>query len=197
MKRRYIVENLLRLLVVLIIIPVIVFYFLTRSRVDYVTKEFYREVKSIYQEGLSVKVQIEEDVPVSLTVPVKDFVDMEKIIPEEIPYSAVVPIKTTVRINQNVSIPIEIPLLGKYMVSVPLDLDVPVDQKVSFSSTIKIDSSLFSSTDEVIYINQNIPISIPIEVKIIPRDLGLGEEVESALMVINNIRFIFFLNKIL
>jgi hypothetical protein len=197
MERRYIIDNLLKVLIILIILPIIVFYFLTRSRVDYVTKELYKKVEAIYQEGVKIKVEIEEEVPITLTIPIKDVVDIEKIIPEEIPYSADVPIKTTVRIDQEVSVPIEIPLLGRYVVNVPLDLDVPIDQKVSFSSTIKIDPSLFNITDEVIYINQNIPISVPIEVEIIPRDLNLEEETRDILTIINNIRYIFFLNKIL
>ena len=107
-----------------------------------------------------------------------------------------VPIRTSVRINQVVRVPVEMPFGGAVMVNVPLDLNVPIEEDIPISTTVAIDPRSLITDDNIIYINQEIPVDIPLDLNISLNGMGLESQFESITAMINTVRLLFLLRSI-
>lgn len=185
-----------RFFLIFIVVFVIIMFIITRSMVDTHTRRIKDDLQGLYQDDINLTVRIDETIPVELTVPLGDLVDLSRLITDEIPIRTTVPVKTTVRIDQTVRVPVDLPLLGRTIVDLPLDLDIPIDEEIPINTTIKIDPSAFQDPDAVIYINQEIPIDFPLELEISIEDLGLKPRFEGVESLIDTLRFMFLLKKL-
>ncbi len=185
-----------KLLLLLVIIFGVVIFLITRSQVNKYTRSLHGDLAGIYQDGITIRLPIDQTIPIELSVPLGDLVDMSSLIPKEIPFSANVPIKTSVRINQTVRVPIDLPLLGRTVVDIPINTVVPIEENIAFDTTIKIDSSAFKNPDTVIYIDQDISFSAPISLNISLEDIGLQSSFQDLTALINTLRFAFLLGRL-
>lgn len=184
------------LLIILLLAYTLTMFFIIRSRVDTYTRQLYDDIAAMYGDEISMVLEVNETIPVDLSIPVSDLVDMSKLIPSDIPFEATIPIDTVVRINQNISVPLDIPLLGSYIVNIPLKTEIPINQEMAISTKIKIDSTAFQLSEDVINIKQDIPISIPLELQIPINELGLSLKTEGFSSLINLARFLLLLKPI-
>ncbi len=179
-----------------IMVIIILIFFTVRSRIDTYTHQFNEDLQNILNEGISVNVTIDRDIPIEIAVPVSDLIDMKQILAEEIPINTTVPIRTSVRINQVIRVPVEVPFGGVLMVNVPLDLNIPIVEDIPISTTVAIDPSTLLSGDNIIYINQEIPVDIPLDLNISLDGMGLESQFESITAMINTVRLLFLLRSI-
>ena len=188
--------NSVKILLVLVVIFGTVIFIITRSQVNKYTRSLHGDLAGIYQEGITIRLPVDQTIPIELSIPINDLVDISSLIPNEIPISANVPIKTSVRINQTVRVPINLPLLGRTVVDIPINTVVPIEENIAFDTTIKIDSSAFKTPDSVINIDQDIAFSAPISLNITLEDLGLQSSFQDLTALINTLRFAFLLGKL-
>ncbi len=185
-----------KILLLVLIIFSLTIYLITRSQVNKYTRSLHGDLAGIYQDGITIRLPIDQTIPIELSVPIGDLVDMSSLIPKEIPFSANVPIKTSVRINQTVRVPIDLPLLGRTVVDIPINTVVPIEESIAFDTTIKIDSSAFKIPDTVVNIDQDIAFSAPISLNISLEDIGLQSSFQDLTALINTLRFAFLLGRL-
>lgn len=185
-----------KLLLLLVIIFGVVIFLIARSQVNKYTRSLHGDLTGIYQDGITLRLPLDQTIPIELSVPISDLVDVSSLIPNEIPFSANVPIKTSVHINQMVRVPIALPLLGKTMVDIPIDTVIPIEENIAFDAIIKVDSSAFKTSDTVIYIDQDIAFSAPISLNISLEDIGLQSSFKDLTALINTLRFAFLLGRL-
>lgn len=188
--------NAAKLLFLLVIIFGVVIFLTARSQVNKYTRSLHGDLAGIYQDGITLRLPLDQTIPIELSVPISDLVDVSSLIPKEIPFSANVPIKTSVHINQTVRVPIALPLLGKTMVDIPIDTVIPIEENIALDATIKVDSSAFKTQDTVIYIDQDIAFSAPISFNISLEDIGLQSSFNDLTALINTLRFAFLLGRL-
>jgi len=174
------VSKAAKILILVVIIFGLTIFFITRDRIDKYTRNLNVDLTNIYRDGITVRLPIDQTIP----------------IPNEIPFSANVPIKTSVRINQTVRVPIDLPLLGRTVVDIPINTVVPIDENIAFDTTIKIDSSAFKTPDTLINIDQDIAFSAPINLNISLEDIGLQSSFQDLTALINTLRFAFLLGRL-
>jgi hypothetical protein len=185
-----------KLLLLLVIIFGLVVFLITRNQVNKYTRSLHGDLAGIYQDGITLRLPLDQTIPIELSVPISDLIDVSNLIPNEIPFSANVPIKTSVHINQTVRVPIAIPLLGKTMVDIPIDTIVPIEENIAIDAIIQVDSSAFKTPDTVIYLDQDISFSAPISVNISLEDIGLQSSFNDLTALINTLRFAFLLGRL-
>jgi hypothetical protein len=190
------VSKAAKILILVVIIFGLTIFFITRDRIDKYTRNLNVDLTNIYRDGITVRLPIDQTIPIELSIPIGDLVDISSLIPNEIPISANVPIKTSVRINQTVRVPINLPLLGRTVVDIPINTVVPIEENIAFDTTIKIDSSAFKTPDSVINIDQDIAFSAPISLNITLEDLGLQSSFQDLTALINTLRFAFLLGRL-
>lgn len=105
---------------------------------------------TIQAGSIKYVVNINEEVPVVLDVPVK--------------FTVMVPIKKTVPINTIVNVPIEFPFIGTRTITVPINTTIPIDLSVAVP------------IDQTVPINATIPVkfAVPIDLKISETAFGEG-----------------------
>lgn len=105
---------------------------------------------TIKDGSIKYVVNIDEEIPVVLDVPVK--------------FTVKVPIQKTVPINTVVNVPIELPLLGTRTIAVPIN------------TSISIDLSVDVPIDHTVPINSKIPVKfeVPIDLQISETAFGEG-----------------------
>jgi len=105
---------------------------------------------TIQAGSIKYVVNINEEVPVVLAVPVK--------------FTVMVPIKKTVPINTVVNVPIEFPFIGTRTITVPINTTIPIDLSVEVP------------IDHTVPINATIPVkfAVPIDLKISETAFGEG-----------------------
>lgn len=181
---------------VVVIFFIILVFVVTRQRVDGFTKKLNEEISAMFNDDIDLTVPINETIPVVIDVPLDDLIDMKEIIPSSIPYETTVPIKTTVHINQTVSVPVEIPMAGTVSVQVPIVADVPVNESVPVSTTVDVDHDSFDTSDQMVHIEEDVEIDMPIVLNVNVADLGIEPRVEGLGSLINTLRFVFLLGPI-
>lgn len=190
------VKKASRYLLVGMLVTIILVFFTVRSRVDTYTRQFNEDMQRMLNEGVSVSVKIDRDIPIDISIPVSDLIDINQIFGDGIPINTTVPIRTSVRINQTVRVPVEMPFGGAVMVNVPLDMNIPIEEDIPISTTVAIDSRSFTSSDNIIHINQEIPVDMPLDLNISPDSMGLESQFESITALINTVRLLFLLRSI-
>lgn len=182
-----------KLLLILLVLFAVIMFFITRSMIDQHTRTIKDDLQLLYSEAIEFEIDINENIPVQFELPAGEFVDLTQVIPDNIPFDAAVPISTTVRINETIIVPIEIPFVGMTNVEVPLDLNVPIEEVISISTDVNINPADLSYPDQVIVIDQEIPINMPFEISLSLEDLGLDTKFRGIESLINTIRLIFLL----
>lgn len=182
-----------QLLLILLMLFAVIMFFMTRSMIDQHTRTIKDDLQLLYIEELEFEVDIDEKIPVQIEVPIGDIVDLTQIIPDNIPIDAAVPISTTVRINETINVPIDIPFVGITNVEVPLDLNVPIEEVILISTDVSINPADLSYPDQVIVIDQEMPINMPFEISLSMEDLGLDDKFRGMESLINTVRFVFLL----
>ncbi len=195
-KKTYILEKGVQLLVIFLSLFVIFGYLSIRARVDDFTRETNLKIEELSSQGIEVGVEIEEDVPVNLSVSLEDLFDAEKIIPSEVSYDTTVPINKNVRIKEDLSIPIDVPAIGRVVVDVPIDTEIQINEEFEFSGTVKIDTSLFEEIGSNIEINEVIPVQASLNINVFPEDEDLSMATKEAEDFINGLRKLFFLRSL-
>ncbi len=195
-KNIYFLEKGVQILTILLCTFIIVGYFASRSRVDDFTKEAYGRIIEITNKGMEVDIDIEENIPVSFSLPLEKLFDMRQVIPDQIPYKTQVPVSMRVPIKEVISIPVEIPVVGRVSLNVPIDFTAQINEKIDFSGEIEIDPSLFKTPDIFIEINEIIPISTSLTISVFPEGSQLKEATAELESAINSLRRLFFLRKI-
>jgi hypothetical protein len=101
---------------------------------------------------------IETTIPIRQTFPINAEVPLDQ--------EFVVPIQTTLPISVVVDVPVQLPLLGTYEVTVPVDTEVPIDLQVviPISQTVPVNTEVTLDTE--------VPIRLTLD------QLGLGDMVE-------------------
>ncbi len=184
------------LLMILLLAYTLTMFFIIRNRVDTYTRQFYDDIAAMYGDEISMVLEINETIPVDLSIPVSELIDMNELMPSDIPFEATIPIDTVVKVDQIISVPLDIPLLGSYIVNIPLKAEIPVNQEMAISTKIKVDSAAFQLSEDVINIKQDIPISIPLALQIPISELGLNLRTEGFTSLINLARFLLLLKPI-
>ncbi len=184
------------LLLLLLIISGIIVFLIARNRIDEQTRRIAGDMENIYHDYLNVQVVLDETVPINFDLPLEDLVGISSIIPSEIPIDTNVPINTTVYIDELIKVPVTLPFGGTVMVDVPINTSVPIRQNIPISTTVEIDPSVFGTSDNIITIDKEIPLNIPMNLKISPADLGLAKEMENLTGLINTLRLVFLLRSI-
>lgn len=182
-----------QLLLILLMLFAVIMFFITRSMIDQHTRTIKDDLQVLYSEEIAFEVNIDENIPVQLEVPIGDLIDLTQVIPDSIPFDAAVPISTTVRINETIIVPVEIPFVGMTNVEVPLNLNVPVEDVISISTDVSINPADISYPDQTIEIEQEIPINMPFEISLSLEDLGLDSKFQGVESLINTVRFVFLL----
>lgn len=172
-----------------------VLFFIARSRVDRHTSQLAAYIQSTYDDGIKVQLLLDETLPIDIEVPLGELVDLESLFPSEIPISVRVPISTSVSINQVINVPVRLPFGGTVNLEVPLDTTVPVEQVIPIDTTIRLDPSAYSSANQIIRIDRDIPVNIPLSLVIYPAELGLEREMDSLTGLLNTLRLIFLLGR--
>ena len=178
------------------LVIIILIFFTVRSRVDTYTRQFNQDLQSMINDGVSVNVIIDRDIPIDISIPVSDLIDMEQIFADEIPINTTVPIRTSVRINQTVRVPVEMPFGGSVMVSIPLDMNIPIEEDIPISTTVAINPRSFMPGDNIIHINQVIPVDMPLDLNISLDSMGLESQFDSITNLLNTVRLLFLLRSI-
>lgn len=190
------IKRFCMLLFILILAYAITMFFIVRSRVDAYTRQLYDDIAAMYDDDIIMDIEIDEVIPVELSFPVSDLIDMSEVIPSNIPFEAAIPIDTTFELDEEISVPINIPVLGDYILDIPVSAEIPINQEFFISSEIEIDPQAFQLSDETVYITQDIPILIPFEMHVPVKDLGLTPKTEGFTALINLLRFLLFLEAI-
>jgi hypothetical protein len=180
---------------VLILLLGVLLFFIARSRIDRHTNQLATYIQSTYDDGIKLQLLLDETIPLDIEVPLEELVDMESLFPSEIPISVNVPISTSVRINQVITVPVRLPVGGTVNIDVPLNTTVPVEQVIPINTTIRLDPSSFGSANQMLRINREIPVNIPLSLVIYPSELGLEKEMESLTGLLNTLRLIFLLGR--
>jgi hypothetical protein len=181
-------------LIVILVLGVVLFL-IARSRVDRHTNQLAAYIQSTYDDGIKVQLLLDETLPIDIEVPLGELVDLESLFPSEIPISVRVPISTSVSINQVINVPVRLPFGGTVNIEVPLNTTVPVEQVIPIDTTIRLDPSAFGSANQIIRINRDIPVNIPLSLVVYPAELGLEREMESLTGLLNTLRLIFLLGR--
>ncbi len=189
-------NKLAGLILLLLIISGIIIFLITRDRIDNQTRQIAEDIEAVYHNYLYIHVVLDETVPISLELPLDDIGGIRNLFPTEIPIDTNVPINTTVHINELIKVPVTLPFGGTVMVDVPINTSVPIRQNIPVSTTVKIDPSIFGATENFITIDQEIPLNVPMNLKISLADLGLMKEMENVTGLINALRQVFLLKRI-
>lgn len=184
------------LLIILLLAYTLTTFFVVRNRVDIYSRQLFDDIAAMYGDEISMVLEINETIPVDLSIPIPELIDMNQLIPSKIPFKAIIPIDTVVRVDQNISAPLDIPLFGNYTVNIPLKAEIPVKQEMAVSATIKVDANAFQVSEDVLNIKEEIPISIPLELQIPVSELGLDLRTEGLTSLINLARFLLLLKPI-
>ncbi len=185
--------GLLKVIFYLLIAFLAIGFLVVRSQVNTYTRQINHDLQAISGDGININFKLEETIPLELSIPIDEIIDLNRIIPVEIPYSAVVPINTRVRIRETIMVPVNMPFIGRTMIEVPLDLDIPINEKIPVDTTITLDPSIFDIPDQVISIEKDIEVSIPLEVNISAADLGIESMLEGIESLVNTLRLVFLL----
>ena len=107
---------------------------------------------------------IETSIPFNQTFPIQAEVPLEQ--------QFVIPIQTTIPLSTVVQVPVELPLLGRYELSVPVNAEVPLDLEVivPISQTVEVETA--------VQVNTTVPVRVGVA------QLGLGdllEQIDAAL----------------
>jgi hypothetical protein len=94
-------------------------------------------------------VNINEEIPVALDVPVK--------------FTVEVPIKRTIPIDTVVQVPLQLPLVGERIIDVPISTTVPLDLMIEIP------------VDQVVPINGTIPVRFDVPIKLLLNETSFGE----------------------
>jgi hypothetical protein len=172
-----------------------VIFLIARSRVNHHTNQLAAYIQSTYDDGIKVQIMLDETLPIDIEVPLAELIDLESLFPSEIPISVNVPISTSVRINQVITVPVRLPVGGTVNIEVPLNTTIPVEQIIPIKTKIGLDPSAFGSANQMIRINREIPVEIPLNLVVFPAELGLEREMESITGLLNTLRLIFLLGK--
>lgn len=181
------------LLLIVLLILIITIFLITRSKIDTQTTRLSEDLQALYRDEIKIRVELDETIPIKLAVPLGDLIDLSQLLPESIPLDTTVPVRTSVRINQTVTVPIDLPLFGRTMVDMPLDLNVPINQDIPLKTIIEIDPSAFQDPEKIIYIEQDLPVNLPLELNISMEELGLESNFEGVESLIDTLRFVFLL----
>ncbi len=190
---KLVAKNFLRITAVLLMVFAIFFYFLIRGKVDTHTRRIHEELASIYNDGVKVTVMLDQDIPIDLDLPLSDIFDMSQILPDSIPFNAAIPIQTTVRINQGIKVPVELPVVGTTVINIPINVAIPIEENIVVNTDVKIDPDAFKVENTIISIDQTIAVKMPIEIFIPLQDVGLEKSLESGIALINLLRLAFLL----
>ncbi len=182
------------ILIVILVLGVVIFL-IARSRINHHTNQLAAYIQSTYDDGIKIQLLLDETLPLDIELPLGELVDLESLFPSEIPISVSVPISTSVRINQVITVPVRLPVGGTVNIEVPLNTTVPVEQVIPINTTIRLDPSAFGSANQMIRINRDIPVNIPLSLVIYPAELGLEREMESLTGLLNTLRLIFLLGR--
>lgn len=190
------VWKIFQVIFVVVIVFIILVFVVTRTRVDGFTRKLNEEITAMFNDDIELTVPINETIPVVIDIPLDDLIDMQEIIPSSIPYETTVPIQTTIHINQTVTVPVEIPMAGTVSVQIPIVADVPVDESVAVSTTVDVDQDAFDTSDQMVHIEEDVDIDMPIVLNVNIADLGIEPRVEGLGSLINTLRFVFLLGPI-
>lgn len=182
------------ILIVILVLGVVIFL-IARSRINHHTNQLAAYIQSTYDDGIKIQLLLDETLPLDIELPLGELVDLESLFPSEIPISVSVPISTSVRINQVITVPVRLPVGGTVNIEVPLNTTVPVEQVIPINTTIRLDPSAFGNANQMIRINRDIPVNIPLNLVIYPAELGLEREMESLTGLLNTLRLIFLLGR--
>lgn len=181
---------------ILVLAAFIIMFLSTRSRIDAHTLRLQEDLQAVSQDRVKITVHIDETIPVELAVPVAELIDLAQIIPVEIPFSTVVPINTTVRIEETVHVPVQVPWLGTTMVAIPLDLDIPIQEDFPVNTTITIDPEQLGEPVDILYIDQDISVDVPLLLDISLEEIGLAGSLEGLKSFVDTLRFVFLLKSL-
>ena len=117
-------------------------------------------ISEIQKQELSYRVSINQKVPFSAIIAVKD--------------TLVVPLKTSIPVNTVVEVPFKLPLVGTTYVQVPIQTTVPIDLDIALN--IQKDIPVEGTT--------SLGLTVPIEIK----DIPFGDAFEKINILLRQLR---------
>lgn len=186
------INKFIQVLNIILITAFMSSYFLIRgSALNFVT-ELDKELALIQNTTFVFNIHIIDEIPIDISIPLSQIIDLNKIIPESVHIQDTFQINQTIPINQDVNTSVYIPFTGNVDVTIPIKANIPVNLSVPIDTNVKIGN--LQITDQLITVNQKIPIDMELSVEKNIDELGLSEHIIQIHNTLNALR-LFFLSK--
>ena len=162
----------------LIIFLLLLVFIFTRWRISVLSEHIDQSLISFMEESIYIDVDIQQEVPVAIDMPLNEVIDLDDVIPDKVHVKDDIAIDTKVQIKDTVYTKTNLPMVGEVSLAIPIDTTVPIKTTVPIDKYINLEKdSMNLNGNTNLKLNTMVPISMTVPIELNPKELNLEDKI--------------------